>query len=189
MKIKCPNCQTEKSFNIKSKKCINTECELSLSLLKDPFNWKQLFWKIVYFRYRDLRAYVCNRFFNRYDLVRTGLPKHKWMDVDYRMFLAVMNLVEFFVIEEEGIYYVDEDEYDDPSLLEGSKRQNKRTKKINDLYVDYKVTYSLMQKKHNDMLIDDDCPNDVYFAYEESINKYENQLMRRAINLRHSMWM
>jgi len=104
------------------------------------------------------------------------------------MFLAVMNLVEFFVIEEEGIYYVEEDE-EDPILLEGSKRQNRRTKKINDLYVDYKVTYPLMQKKLNDMLMDDDCPNDIYFPFEENVDKYENQLMRRAINLRHAMWM
>jgi hypothetical protein len=109
------------------------------------------------------------------------------MDTDYRMFLAVMKLVEEYVINEEGIYYVEADQ-ENEMLKDSAKQQNKRTKKINDLYVDFKVTYPLMQKHLHELLMDDDCDGDVYFAYEEAVTKYEDQLMRRAINLRGSMW-
>lgn len=189
--ITCPSCR-EKTFNEKAKRCVNYKCTLqharfAVNIRRDKFTWTRLWWKIYYLRPRAVCVWLRNRFINRYDLVRTGLPKAEWMDVDYKMFLAVMSLVEQFVIDEEGIYFVDTG-HETPCLKEHEISQNKTTQKILDLYIDWKVTYPSMCERLHEMLIDDDCDNDVYFEYEEEIHKYENQLMRRAINLRMSMW-
>ncbi len=98
-----------------------------------------------------------------------------------------MGLVESFVVGEEGISFCGETD-ENPNLLAHCKCQNKNTRRIRDLYIDWKVTYPYMLTKHYEMLMDDVTPDNTYFEYEEEIHKYENQLMRRAINLRMSMW-
>jgi hypothetical protein len=189
--ITCPKCR-EKRFDKKKKRCLNEECTLFHAAnhangISEPVDWKTRLWSIWYWRPRNGYYWFRNRFFRRYDLVRTGLSKSTWCDIDYKMLYAVMGLVESFVVNEEGIYFVDIDKESD-SLRACCRDQNRKTQKVLDLYVDWKVTYPYMLQKHHEMLMDDVTPNDVYFAYEEEIEKYENQLMRRAINLRRFMW-
>lgn len=189
--IKCPLCQKE-TFNLRKKKCVNLECDLqhakyARDIEKQPFSWNNLWWKIYYLRPRDIARYLRNLFITRHDLVRTGLSKTNWMDVDHKMFCAMLSLVESFVIGEEGIYFVDAVQ-DDNALRDQSNHQNATSTKILKLYVDYKVTYPYMCSKLYEMLMDDDMSSEAYFAYEEEVYEYENKLMRRTINLRKAMW-
>lgn len=192
--IKCPSCQVDKAFDAKKKKCTREECQLfhaSCAIENNKkrfFSWKSLFWKIYYWRPRDGYYYIKNRFFRRWDLVKTPFDKHGWMDVDALMLYAVMGLVERYVVDELGIYFVEEDDSNEAFLIEHAKRQNKTQRKILELYIDWKVTYPYMQTKLTDILMDDDTSSEAYFAFEEQVEKYEDQLMRRAINLRRSMW-
>lgn len=190
----CPKCR-ENAFFVKEKRCTNESCDLFhasnvLDIEKTPMTMRRLFWKVWYWRPRDGYYYIRNRFFRRYDLVRTGLPKHSWCDVDYKMLLGVMGLVESYVVDEEGIFFVNESDSGMPELVENAKRQNRNMKKILDLYLDWKVTYPYMCKKHHEMLMDDtkDLNSEAYFAYEEEIRKFEDKMMRRAVNLRGAMW-
>lgn len=189
--IKCPRCQIEESFDKKLKVCSNKDCELFYSTDNHEFidfTLKSLICKILYLRPRNIYYYIKNRFFKRYDLVRTGLSKSQWCDVDHRMFLAIMNLVESYVVNEEGIYYCDSDEEDNKDLKYCIKRQNKYKKKISDLYVDYKVTYPKMKRELEAILMDNNRLNTEYHEAESAIYKYENSLMKRAIDLRDKMW-
>lgn len=190
--ITCPNCQQD-TFLVRAKRCTNEECELRFAkdartIEEEPFSWKRIFWKIWYLRPRRVKSFFMNILWRRYDLVRTGFDKSSWCDVDYRMLYAVMNLVESYVVDEEGIYFV-EIEKDMPDWeKEHARKQNKTQKKILELYKDWKVTYPYMCQKLHDILMDDHVNGEAYFAFEEEVEKYENSLMKRAINLRRSMW-
>jgi len=57
------------------------------------------------FRYKFSR--LNNRFFHRYDLIRTGLDKWEWHDVVETMFYANMNMLVDFVEKEKCFEMVD----------------------------------------------------------------------------------
>lgn len=99
-----------------------------------------------------------------------------------------MNLVESYIVDEEGIFF---NEINDDMCeweKKSTQQHNKIQKKILELYKDWKVTYPYMCKKLHEILMDDHINPGAYYAYEAEVHKYEDSLMRRAINLRHFMW-
>lgn len=201
--IVCPSCQ-KKTFHRRKRRCVSNECDLhnASSVLdneKMSFSWVRLWWNIYYFRPRDLIRIVKNILWMRPDLVRTGLAKTHWTDVDHKMFYSVMNLFESFVIEEDGGMLIDieeykkeyEEEWGNPPYEEEILLlidQNKTTKKIIDLYFDWKITYPNMRKHLNKLLNDVDVDSVDYFAFQAEVDKYENSLMKRVVDLRYFMW-
>lgn len=188
----CPSCRKD-AFSVKSKRCSDESCDLfnamdARTIEKQPFTLKRLFWKLYYLRLRRVRSFLMNILWRRYDLVRTGFDPSSWCDVDYRMLYAVMNLVESYVVDEEGIFFIDITKDMAEWERESAIRQNKTQKKILELYKDWKVTYPYMCKKLHEILMADDMNSEAYFAFEQQVEKYEDSLMKRAINLRGSMW-
>ena len=104
--MKCPLCKSEYKKNMT---CSNDECAMSWKQPKPPIEWKPLFWRTVYWTPKTGYRYLCNRFFNRYDLIRTGLPKGQWRDVDCRLEEGIKRLLVEYVEKEECFEVVDMD--------------------------------------------------------------------------------
>lgn len=199
MKTKCPKC--EKPFNVRNRRCTNEECVLHYRRPKEKVALKTRLWRIWYWRPYDGYIFIKNRFFTRYDLIRTGMKKSGYSDPRERILHGVMAMVEAYLIDEHcpGHYFCSESSTI-PEILELEKKQNKDKQKVIDLYVDWKFTYPYMLEKHDKMLYceddvplhsvfdEDDVNSEAYFAYEEEIFNFEQNMLRRAINLRATLW-
>jgi len=144
--MKCPLCNNVFSKNV----CSNDDCELSWVTPTDrgSINLKRIFWKIWYWRPRDGYYYIKNRFFKRYDLIRTGLGKHSWWDTDGRIESGMMALLVQFVEDEEALRYFYENERDDSSDV----NEHNNLQSILDLYIDIKVNLPKLEHENAEAL-------------------------------------
>ncbi len=94
--------------------CSNDECVMSYVQPKEPIDWKRLWYKTIYWRPRDGYYYIRNRFFKRYDLVRTGNPKHQWCDVYNKIEDCLKVMLVDFVEKERCFEVVDMDWHNMP---------------------------------------------------------------------------
>ena len=170
---------------------------------------KTLFWKIWYLRPHDVYYWFKNRFFKRYDLIRTGLSKSSWADKDYLMLYGMMGLLVDFVEKERGIYYVDD-----------APEQNETKRKLMDLYTEWIVDYPNLVRLEEESLTAwcnttnmefRDCEMEEYseivFVQEEGFTKAdstklfdlhskaelkreekEQDMLKRLVELRQYLW-
>lgn len=195
--IICPNCK-EYTFKLRTKSCLNTDCTLhnaidAIKIESSPKTLSSVFWSIWYSTPKQIFRSLQNCLYKRPDLIRTGLDKTHHTDSDYKILYGMMKILEDFVLVEQGCELIDIDEYclTNPTtdvIVKSLHDQNYYSNKILKLYIDWKVEYPRMLKELNVMLIDDTVSHDAYFAYEEKIRKYENNMLRRLINLRSFMW-
>lgn len=133
--IKCPLCSSLYYKGV----CSNLNCLLSFKE-KNKFDWGKVYRNLKYPSLKDSYYYLKNRLFKRYDLIRTGLPKSQWIDIDHKMLHGVMGLIVDFIEKERGLEYID---------YETSEEDKKRKKEIIDLYVDWKVRYPKLLEEEN----------------------------------------
>jgi hypothetical protein len=141
--MKCPLCGTEKYKT----SCLNVQCDLYVE--PKQFDVNEVFdyiWRKAKFfsRYPDeifKRAYwnIRHIVFDRYDLIRTGLPKNQWIDKDVLIEEGLMQLLCDFVEGEKALQWY----YDVPD----------KTVNGNDiilkLYTDIKVELPRLKKEYN----------------------------------------
>ena len=171
-------------------------------------NIQTRFWRLWYWRPRSGYYYIRNRFFKRYDLIRTGLKKSEWWDKDHLMLEGMMGLLVDYCEKEDGIYFV-----------EGEAQQNRVKRRILRLYIEWKYCYPRTVQDESDALdawakTSEMCNRpykenytEVYFTYENgyteeessilldksmaaeaAVTEHEQKLLMRLVKLRPHLW-
>lgn len=216
--MKCPLCGTEKYKT----SCLNVQCDLYVEPkrvdVKEALNY--IWRKTKFFScYPDVifkRAYwnVRHIVFDRYDLIRTGLPKNQWIDKDVLIEEGLMQLLCDFVEKEEALRW----HYDNPD----------KTVNGNDiilkLYTDIKVKLPRLEEEYNktfdeytesfDAVFEKSEPvgtnsklrtSKLEFVYhqseeytraklklheqsEEKIEAFKTDILHRIVDIRHRLW-
>jgi len=156
-------------------------CLLSYVRPKDPIDWKHLVYKWTHPSPKGIYYYVKNRLFRRYDLIRTGLPKGSWCDIDYKMEAGIMGLLVSYIEEEECFERVDLDYH---KLPDSDKTIGDE---IRDLYTAIKVTIPQLEQQCDEslgvwasnasmFLKDEDGRKVIDFEYKSSKEESDRQM-------------
>lgn len=205
----CPLCNSKYKRDMT---CSNIECDLSYKQKTVWIGWKTLGWKIWYWRPRDGYYFLKNHLFSRYDLVRTGLPKHQYCDPSYKIEVAMMRILVDFVEGEDVFSHFHLNEHIDGCDI----NEFNNLHAILDLYVDIKVNLPKLEKRVDDKLTewcectalvfddDPDNPNLNTIRFDKSpdsdrlsnehteleleLEKFTTDILSRLVKHRASFW-
>ena len=200
VKFKCPKCNSKytKKFSDVQSHCSNKDCVLYYHETK-KVEWDSVWRKIRYSSPRDVYYYFKNRFFMRYDLIRTGVSKSDWCDKDYLLLEGMMGLLVAYIEKEcpfecttsrpEHLETMPNTTHWEKSEYEVAKKQVTYYQEFLDLYIDWKVTYPKMQVIANTLLMSGaDDKYSVYREYEEKVDNFEQYMLHKLVDIRKGMW-
>lgn len=164
--------------------------------------FENIYWWWKYNRIKDVYYHIRNRFFCKYYLVDTGLPRHEWCDVVVKMLYANMELLVDYIEKEKAFEVIEwnSDEYHQNAKKEMEEiykwwKNYKNRQKEFDTALDvwYKATY---KDSFVDIIKDLNKPRTEYSKdlfdklnqMEEQLDKEEQEMLIRLIKIRKFLW-
>lgn len=114
--------------------CTDASCKLSYVAPKEKIDWGRVAYKILHPDFKHWYHNVRRFFFDRYDIISTGIARHQYCDIVERMLNGMMGLVVEYIEKEQAFEII--------SGTEPTTEGGKPFKDLMiDLYVDWKVNY------------------------------------------------
>ena len=133
-------------------------------------------WLSIKWDAKDLYYWWRNYIFNRYDLVRTGLDKGSWHDIDQKMLYANMEMLVSYVEKEDALNFI---------VWDKTKEECHVKNEIIEIYNWWKDYPNKV--KHVEEALNDD--NDRCWIEEDNeLDREATEMLIRLVKIRNYLW-
>ena len=169
------------------------------------YNWWTDLWcyQWPFYRIIDIKFWVRNRVFKRHDLIRTGLNKAQWWDIDSKLLYGTMQLLVDYVDKEKCFELINWDGDVDhhhvsneiKNIYEWWKNYHNRKQEIeHTLNIWYNYAFDKNIKNFSDQLNNikhDETEkklNKQYYDLEQKLENEETDMLIRFVKIRKYLW-